>query len=284
MNKFMRGSLAIVSAELCFYMATVVTRRATMPTVALNSEMLTFARFLLGFLAFGATFLVRRKIPRPGHYGILIGRAVFNTIAVASFFKAVEMTSVAAGNLLNMTYPIFIAIISWFVFRAQRDWLGIVMTSAAFGGILLILAPGQAMQFDWNNLWGLTSGVTAAIAIIYLSLARQQHDTETILLFMFGGGTLLMAVIVGRSLYWPTTTQVGYLFLCGGLGVIGQYFLTIGYRYVTAVQGGVLSLSRVLYAALLGPLLTVDSPLTLSGWLGTILILGANLYFIVRKR
>jgi drug/metabolite transporter (DMT)-like permease len=283
MNKFMRGSLAIVSAEMCFYMATVVTRRATTTAVALNSESLTFARFLLGFLIFGVIFLAQRKLPRSQHYGILIGRAVFNTIAVASFFKAVEVTSVAAGNLLNMTYPIFIAIISWFVFRAQRDRWALAMTGVAFAGILLVLSPWGTVHLAWNNLWGLTSGVTAAIAIIFLSLARQQNDTDTILLFMFGGGTLLLGVFGWKSLHWPVGSQIWYLLACGGLGVIGQYFLTLGYRHVTAMQGGVLSLSRILYAALLGRFLTSDPPLALSGWIGALLILGANLYFIVRK-
>lgn len=276
------GALAIVSAELCFYTATIIARRAAALNIALSGEILSFGRFLLGFFVILCTLCLKQKMPRPQHYRVLIGRAIFNTIAVTTFFKAVEVTSVAEGNILNMTYPVFLAILSWIVFREQRDVWGIVMVVVAFGGIVLVLAPAE-FRIVPENLWGLTSGVTAAIAILCLSLAQQHNDTDTILLIMFGGGAVILGVIFWNDLFIPTAQQGWYLLACGGMGVLGQYLLTTGYRYVTAVQGGMLSLSRILYAAFLGPLLTTDPALSLAGIIGAALILGANAYFIVKK-
>lgn len=67
------------------------------------------------------------------------------------------------------------------------------------------------------------------------------------------------------------------------MAIVGQYLLTMGFRHVTPVKGGVLSSTRILIAAFLGPYITSDSPLKLSDWLGAILILETNLYFIFRK-
>lgn len=57
---------------------------------------------------------------------------------------------------------------------------------------------------------------------------------------------------------------------CSLAGVAGQYLLTYGFLYVTAVEGAVISSSRILLAALLGPLLVADPPL---GWSGRALII-----------
>jgi drug/metabolite transporter (DMT)-like permease len=66
--------------------------------------------------------------------------------------------------------------------------------------------------------------------------------------------------------------------------VLGQYLLTYGFLYVTAVEGAVISSSRILIAALLGPLLVADPPLTAAGWLGALILFAANVFLAVRKK
>ena len=41
----------------------------------------------------------------------------------------------------------------------------------------LILSPAD-MSFNTNSLWALASGISAAVAIMYLNLSRQVHDTH----------------------------------------------------------------------------------------------------------
>jgi drug/metabolite transporter (DMT)-like permease len=263
-------------------MATVAVRWATSEKLALSSQFLAFARFLIGFLVVGCVLLIKRKVPQPRQYRFLLGRAFFNTLAVAFFFKAIEVTTVAESNILNMTYPIFIAIISWILFREQRNFIAFGMAIVAFCGILLVFAPGE-LQIAWKSLWGLTSGVTAAIAIIFLNLARQQNDTDTVLFIVFGVGTILLYITFRGYFYIPNRVELFYLVLGAATAIIGQYLLTMGFRYVTPVEGGIISTIRILLAAFLGPYITSDPALTLSGWIGALLILGANIYFIVRK-
>jgi drug/metabolite transporter (DMT)-like permease len=281
-SKELFGSLTILASAFCFYLATVVVHWAMSEEIALSSQFLVFVRFLMGFLVVGSVLLIKRKIPRPHQYHFLLGRAFFNILAVTFFFKAIEETTVAEGNILNMTYPIFIAIISWIVFREQRDFIALGMTFVAFCGIFLVLAPGE-LRIEWNSLWGLASGTTAAIAIIFLSLARRQNDTDTVLFIMFGSGTVLLYIFFWKDIHIPNQVQLFYLVLCASMGVMGQYLLTLGFRYVTAVKGGIISLFRILLAAFLGPYITSDPALEMSGWIGALLILGANIYFIVRK-
>lgn len=275
------GWITVLGSALCFYLSTAVISWGR-GHVALSAPYYVFARFLLGFLIVGASMLLQRRKPLYNHLHYIIGRTVTNTVAVYCFYKAVELTTVASANILNMTYPLFVAVFSWFMIRTQRDRFAVGVVFVASLGIWLILDPGN-LGAGRGELWGLLSGLTAGISIIYLNLSRQFHDSQTILLSMFGPGALIMALIFWDDLFWPSGQEWLYLLACSAAGVLGQYLLTYGFLYVTAVEGAVISSSRILIAALLGPLLVADPPLTLIGWLGALIIFAADVLLAVHR-
>jgi len=275
------GSLAVFASAFCFYLATVIIRWSE-ASVAIDPAFFVFARFLLRFIVVCTTMAIARQPLRPVRWHYLIGRTVFNCIAVFCFFKAVSVTTVAQANILNMTYPLFIAIFTWFWLREQRDPAAMVLVVAAFAGVWLVLSPG-GMGFSSDSLWGILSGLTASAAIVYLDLSRQYHDTHTILFVMFGLGGILILILFHEHVFMPGPLEAVYLLLCAAAGVAGQYLLTLGFRFVTAVEGGIISSTRILLAALLGPLLVSDLPLGLYGWTGALLIFGANVYLTIRR-
>jgi drug/metabolite transporter (DMT)-like permease len=100
---------------------------------------------------------------------------------------------------------------------------------------------------------------------------------------VFGVGGILIYALFYDRIFWPDRVAFNYLFLCAVFGVGGQYLLTIGFRYVTAVEGAILSSTRILMAAVLGPWIAFDPPLEISGWIGALLIFIANVVLAVRK-
>jgi drug/metabolite transporter (DMT)-like permease len=275
------GGWAVFLSAFCFYLSTVVIRWSQ-AEVSLAPSYFVFTRFLLGFVVVCAVLGYRRQLPRPRSYHLLLGRTVFNCVAVYCFYMAVKYTSVAEANILNMTYPVFIAIISWFLLRRQRDPVALVMVAVAFAGIWLILAPGK-IDFKTANLWGLASGLSASLSMTYLNISRQVHDTNTVLFFMFGLGSLLIFIIFKGDFFWPDSQELYYLGLCAALGVAGQFLLTIGFRYVTVVDGSIISSLRILLAALLGPFVVGEPPLNAAGWVGALLLFGANALLALRR-
>ena len=275
------GCLSILASAAFFYISTVFIRWAE-DEVIIDASFFVFFRFLMGFFVICAILLFQRRGMVPRRYDLLIGRTIFNCIAVFCFYRAVTVTSLAEANILNMTYPIFLAVLSWFILRQQRDVVVIIMVVLAFSGIWLILSPGK-ISLNLNNLWGLASGITASLAILYLNMSRRHHDTETILFYMFGLGSILIFAMFYDRIFWPDMIELKYLFLCAVFGVGGQYLLTIGFRYVTAVEGAILSSSRILMAAILGPWIAFDPPLGINGWIGAVLIFIANVVLALRK-
>jgi len=275
------GGLAVFVSAFGFYISTVVIRWSQ-AEVTIASSYFVFARFLLGFLVVCAIMAYRRQRPQPRNYHYLIGRTVANCVAVYCFYKAVKHTSVAEANILNMTYPVFVALLSWIFLRRQRDPVALAMVAVACTGIWLILAPGK-MDINPANLWGLASGMSASCSMIYLSISRKYHDTNTVLFFMFGLGALLIFAGFHREFFWPEIRHLYYLIPCAAAGVIGQFLLTIGFRYVTAVEGSIISSMRILIAALLGSLVAGEPPLATVGWVGAMLLFSANAMLAVRR-
>jgi len=145
-----------------------------------------------------------------------------------------------------------------------------------------VLSPGK-IGLNIGNLWGLASGMLGAAAIIYLNLSRQEHDTHTILFFMFGFGSLGIFILFHDHIFVPDLPEFLFLISCAACGVIGQYLLTVGFRYVTAMEGSIVSSSRILMAAVLGPYLASDPHLSLFGWIGALMIFGADVLLAYRK-
>ena len=275
------GCLSIFTSAFFLYLSTLVIRWSE-PDAVIPSSYFVFARFLIGFIVVSCVMLTRRI--RLGLYRphLLVGRAITNCISVFCFYKAVSTTTVAEANILNMTYPLFVGLFAWLYLKDQRDLRGTLTLGVAFAGIYMVLAPASIQGYT-GNWWGLFSGIFGAAAIIYLNVSRQYHDTYTILFFLFGLGSLGIVLLFRRHFFWPGPTEAYYLILCGTLGVAGQYFLTLGFRYVTAVEGSVISSARILLAAMLGPILASDPSLSLSGWMGALLILASNVYLAFRK-
>ena len=289
-NKLL-GFASVFGSAVCFYLATATLRWARLSGITIDSANFVFGRFFLGFLMVGLPMLLKRRAPKPVKWHYLIGRTLANTMAVYCFFKAVDLTSVAEGNILNMTYPLFVAIFSWFTLKDERDHTAIVVVLIAFAGVLMILTPdllhtGIFSRFNIHSFWGLASGISASIAIIYLNLSRRVHSTETTLFFVFGMGCVVILILFYDRIVWPDGHAFVFIALCSLLSVMGQIFITFGFRFVTAVEGSLVSSSRILLAALLGPVIAAEPALNATGWVGAFLIFGGNAYlaFMPEKR
>lgn len=73
----------------------------------------------------------------------------------------------------------------------------------------------------------------------------------------------------------PTPIQWMHIFLSSIFGLMAQFFITHGYKYIEATKGSLVSSIRIVIAMVLGVLLFADN-ITLQIIIGTILILGAQ--------
>jgi drug/metabolite transporter (DMT)-like permease len=237
-------------AEFCFALATVfakfVTNGSEVPAIEI-----TFCRVSMGVIMATAYMLKTKTSFRPKKVFLVIARAVLSFSALVAFFYSVEHTSVTNANMLNMTYPVFIFLVAP-LFRLEKiHKFSFIFLVIAMTGIYLVIFPDFS-HVNKGDLVGLLSGVFAAFAIITLSVAREYDSTVLIVFYLMAIGTVCNVFMMIPSFVMPGIRDLPYLLASGFIGVMGQVFLTMGYKHVNAKAGSMVSSSRIVFATSLG--------------------------------
>ncbi len=323
-----KGRALNFASAWAFYVATVWLHLGTGITngdANLPASFYAFTRYALGFAVFGTAFACSAYLARraendsrsndasdPGRSGrlharrFLIARGLFNLMALLCFYQSVAAGATGTANVLNMTYPAFVAMLAGPLLGERPDRRTLQLVTLAVSGVLLLifvvpeqnLAGGAAglslpggfalRQPGAADLWGIASGLAAGFAIVSLRGAARVAGPIEILCWMFGIGTLaLLPVHLGDA--WQLMVAPGDLprevwFVLGSAscGILGQWTLSISYRYLDAPTGSVISASRIPIALFMGALFLGET-LGLAAWLGAGLILLSNLLLARQK-
>jgi len=268
--KVYKGIILLLLAELCFTLSTVFGKLVTGGSSIPGIEVSLF-RYLLGFAVFSIYMLARGISFRPNNVKQVMLRGIFNTFAVLFFFAGLEYTTVTNTNMLNMTYPVFVFILAPFINREKSSLSNILYLVITLAGVYLIVAP-DFKHVNPGDILALISGVLAGFGIPFLREARKYDSSEVILFHLMMLGSLINLVFVIPVFVMPGGMMFAYLLLSALVAVMGQGFLTVGYRYIEAASGSLVSASRILFAGIMGVSFFSD-PLTPKIVLGGIFIL-----------
>lgn len=315
-----KGRALNFASAWAFYFATVWLHLGTSGTdPGLPASFYAFTRYVLGFAVFGTAFAMSawltrhaagdsrsndpsgtRDSSRLHARRFLIARGLFNLLALLCFYQSVAAGATGTANILNMTYPAFVAMLAGPLLGERPDRRTLQLVALAVGGVLLLIfvVPHQNSASDAAELrllggfalrqpgaadfWGVASALAAGFAIVSLRGAARVAGPIEILCWMFGIGTLaLLPVHLGDA--WHLLCAPGDLprevwFVLGSAicGIIGQWTLSTSYRYLDAPTGSVISASRIPIALFMGTLFLGET-LGLAAWVGAGLILLSNL-------
>lgn len=269
----LKGFVAVLVSALCFAAATVAVKflaQFGMPPLTI-----AFGRFALGALALSLWFLLRRRHwPRATAPRYAIGRAVANLVAVVLFYEAIARTTVTNANILNLTYPIFVALLSPWLLGEPSGLRRYLAIGAGFLGIWLIVQPDFAGGANLGDLLGLACGIVSAFAVMVLRKAREHDDAMTVVWYVMAVGCVALLPAGVWAWRHAAPHHVGIWFVSSVLGVAGQLAITVGYRHLSAVDGSVASSARILFAAAFGSMF-FQEPMTVAVVVGALAILVA---------
>lgn len=284
-GKKLKGILAVLTSALLFYLATFFVKLGGAKTTA-DSILFLAARFWLGYWMLLLWYRLVKKVRitdlKVVNRKWLWYRAFWNTVAVVFFYLAVVFGSVTNANILNMTYPVFVALFSIYLLREKTgffSWTGILLSVA--GAVLVSVNPKEEFLIfsARGDLLALMSAITAGIAIVALKIIRHTDSTDSALFYNFRLGFWVSIVPVIYFLYASTTfssfTALGFAILSGLSGVFGQAALTYGFRFVSAVEGSILSSTRLIFAVMIGYVF-LQKEVTMYNLSGAFLIMAAN--------
>ena len=282
MNK---GIFLLLVAEFFFALGTVIVKIVTAATPVSGIE-LTFFRFSTGFVIITTYILLTGKNIKPIKPFNVYMRGIFNGIAVMFFFMGVEFSNVSKANLLNMTYPVFVMVLAPFINKEKTGKSIILYLGTIMAGIYLVIIPANPVSpfsdINKGDIFALLSALTAGFGISFLREAGKTNGFHVIIFYLMGIGTLISGTLAAASFIIPSGKFLLYILFMAVISFIGQLFITMGYKYINAAPGSLVSSSRIIFAIILGVTVFSD-PVTLRIITGSVIIIislaGVNGFF-----
>jgi len=248
---------------------------------------IAFWRAAFGSLLFGTHALVTKCIGI--HRKDIIPMACFGFISVAVFYGsyqlAIEDVGAALASILLYTSPAWVAVLSYFFLKERLTKSRGITILVTILGAVLVCFPDSASGISpspFGIAAGLTAGFSYALYYIFGKKLLGAYPACTVFFYSLTIGTIFLVPMVQ---FTPKTNAAwGFLF---------SIALIASYGAFSAYSAGLrrLESTKAVIIATLEPVVAVgisctffDERLSLLGWGGCILIVGAVLYVGVSER
>ena len=186
MNKdlIFKGYFLILGGALLFTLSTVFAKYAVDMPNGVNGAEISFFRYAVGLaiVIFFRSFL-KYKINPVNKKGLYL-RAILNAASVILFFYSVQYSTVTNANILNMSYPIFVAVSSMLVLKEKITLKIGICLLLSLTGSFIIISPSE-FNVNYGDVFGFLSAIVGGLAITDLKYIRKTDDTFTILYYLF---------------------------------------------------------------------------------------------------
>lgn len=277
MSDVVKGSLYALVGFFCMAVFGILTKLALD-----NGSVIwvSFIAYLVGSCIL-ALYVARKGFGylKSEHYGLLLGRAVFGSIASFLYTISIDYIPIVNGTLLFNTAPIFIPILAmvWLKVKVEKIiWLAVAL---GFIGITIIIKPTEAIFTQSGNIVGLFSGIALAVAYLLMKLLTATDPGVRIIFYYLGIGTLMQAPLLFFTDSLPTSTCCFYAIISGIVLLMAQLALVNAYRYAAASQVGIYQYMTVVFVVLLNWMIWHSVP---SSWdlLGALFVAIAGMFII----
>jgi drug/metabolite transporter (DMT)-like permease len=240
----------------------------------IGANNLVFFRILFAVIILGAWFFIFRKKLVPFKYNIwlMILFGALHSFVLLSHFAAVNLLSVANAVLLLHTFPIWMVIFSYFIFKEKINKKTIFALVVSFTGVIILLYPEKIIG---NNLFGYILGIFSGFGagLVYvLSKKLKKYDSVSLTFWQN-----LIAIPFALPLIFLELVKFSYynLFIillisfCG----VGLFVLLFnGLKKVKASIGGIVLLLEVIIPVIFALFFFKEIP-SLYSVIGGVLIL-----------
>ena len=214
---------------------------------------------------------------------VLVIRCVLGTIGIFANFYALSHIPIAEGQTLNKTAPFWTLILAWIFLREKVSVRQFAAVAVAFVGALLVVKPGFAGVAALPLAMGALGGFCAGGAYAAVRSLGRSGMNPSLIVLAFSAFSCVVSVPLTLMDFVPlTSAQV--LVLCGaGAGAaLGQFGITLAYRYAAPREIAVYDYTNILFTAAFGYLVfgQVSDVLSI---VGMVVIIAAALLLNLRR-
>ena len=214
---------------------------------------------------------------------MLILRSALGTIGIVLNFYSIDKLVLSDANMLNKLSPFFVIIFSALFLSEKINLKQFLAIIVAFIGTLFIIKPSFNLDMI-PAIMGVLGAVFAAGAYTCLRFLGGKENHYTIV-FYFSLFSLIVIFPFMMSVYVPMNSeQLFYLLMAGVFASIGQFGITIAYKYAPAKEISIFDYSNILFSAIISFIIFRVLPDLLS-FIGYFIIFASSYYmFIYNKK
>ena len=278
------GTILIILAA-CFWGSMGIFVRKLV-TYGFSSIQIVSIRLTLAAIVFSLILLIKDRSgfkielkDIPLFLGLGFGSILFFTIC---YFTAINMMSLSTAAILLYTSPIWIMLMSLFVFKEKMTGRKVIALILAFGGCVLVSGiSGDGLTLI-GFLIGLGSGLGYGLYSILGTIALKKYSPYTVTTYTFiiaAVGSWFVSKPGEMYSIFSAASDLPFLIVFCIItavvtAVIPFLAYTSGLRTVEASRAGILATIEPLVATLFGVVVFSEKLTILSG-LGIVLILSA---------
>lgn len=255
------------------------------PVEVVNIRALSAALILVIYVFFKDGSLLKIKFK---DFGYFAGTGILSIVFFNwCYFTAMKMITLSLAVVLLYTAPVFVIIISRFVFREKITKGKIIALFMTAGGCFFIsgLLPGMNITISTAGfIAGIGSGLGYALYSIFAKLAGKKYSSITISTYTFIFAAIFLTPLSGIIFNLELLLNKEVLLYSSGLGLLPTALAYVLYtKGLNGVEAGKASILANLepIVALFAGLLIFGDTLTAFQAIGAIFILGSVI--IVQK-
>ena len=253
----LRGSIAIIVSAFGFALMAVLVRLCDDYGGEVSSFQKSFFRNIIALMIAGGVFLGSRSRSdfslTPKAWLTLIGRSIFGTIGIFANFYALSHIPVGEAMTLNKTAPFFTVIFSALIFKERISKRQMIFLMVAFLGASLVMKPSFRGDDLFAAMCAVTGGLGAGLAYVCVhALGRMKVNGALIVLFFSAFSSLASSPFMMADLCPMTFLQIIIMTLAGVSAAIGQFGITLAYRYAEPRSIAIYDYTNVIFTAILG--------------------------------
>lgn len=276
-----KGIICIIASALGFaLMSAFVKLSGDLP----NFQKVFFRNLVSAILAF--YLIMKHKGSMAGkkeNRKVLILRSLFGTLGVILNYYAIDKLVLSDANMLNKLSPFLVVIFCAIFLKEKINTKQILSIIIAFIGALFIIKPTFSIEII-PYLGGVMGAICAALAYTCLRALGNKEEYYTIV-FFFSMFSLIVILPAFIYVYEPMTlSQFIYLILAGVFASLGQFGITLAYKYAPAKEISIFDYSNIIFSAILSIFIFNQIPDMLSV-IGYLIVFCAAFYiFLYNKK
>jgi len=279
-SNIVKGILLMLISSIGFAVMTLFVKLAgELPSI----QKTFFRNFVSAIIAFALVIYNKERLfGKRENQLVLLGRSIFGTLGIVFLFYAIDHLVMSDADMLNKMSPFLVIIFSAIFLKERVLPFQMVTIVLAFIGMIFIVKPSLSVDFI-PYFVGVLSAVFAAAAYTLLRVLGNREKFYTVVFyFSFFSTVILLPFLI--IFYVPMTgEQLLYLLLAGVFATVGQFGITLAYKYAPARDISIFTYSTVIFTTILSFTFFGEGP-DMYSLIGYVIILGSMTYMFFKGR